>query len=112
MSDDHSSFARGYGFSCIKTIDGGIGLQRPDQLPTVSGWQRVRGVLDHIQTVLPGNFDDRVHVTGQAREMHRQDRFGSWGDGAFDLLRGEIECLGIYINEDRMGSEMADDTRR
>src|SRR3546814_8464364 len=50
---------------------------RPDAAPLVARAMRLRAILDHLDTARGGEVHDRVHVTGPAREVDRDDRLGA-----------------------------------
>ena len=67
----------------------------------VKGADRVRGVLDDHQAVLPRRRAQRVEVRRLSGVVDRHDRARSRSDPAGGVLRIEAERLGVHVGEDR-----------
>ena len=66
----------------------------------VGGSMGLAGILDHSQIVSAGYGEDRVHLAGQAVEMHGQERHGTGRDGRLDLDGIDVEGHGVDIDKD------------
>ena len=85
--------------------------QRPEctaLLAAILRPERLSRVLDHVQTVPAGDPVDGVHVRTLAEQVNRHDRSRARRDFRFDLLRINVECVGVDVGEDRRGPEPAD----
>src|SRR5712692_4652316 len=72
------------------------------QEPTlVTRHDSLRGVLDHNETVPPGDSHDGVHLAADTGVVHSHDRLGPARDGFLDLCLIDIERIWSYIDENR-----------
>ena len=65
-------------------------------------------VLDDFEIMLVGNRLDGRHIRRLAEQVYRDDRLGLCGHGRLDLVRVDIEGLGIDIDEHRRGADVED----
>ena len=54
--------------------------------------------------MLLGDRHNPVHVRGNPQDMDRHNRSGSLGNSLFDLVRVDLEGLGIRVSKDRQGT--------
>src|SRR5215469_6587423 len=60
----------------------------------------------------PRDKEDRPHVTWQTGKMNCDDCLSSRSDRCFNACRIDIEAVLLYIDEYRMGAQVADHLRR
>src|SRR3546814_19951622 len=90
----HAAFAAGSHDLVLAEGPGADMADRPDAAPLVARAMRLRAILDHLDTARGGEVHDRVHVTGPAREVDRDDRLGAWrNDRRTEERRLGKECV-------------------
>ncbi len=108
VGDDGSGFAIGPEiFTRIKAETAG-GADRSGFASLVKGAVGLTGVFDYRQTMFFGDFDNGVEIGRLAVEVNGDNRFGSGGDGRFELFRIHVECGFLYIHKDRSGATERD----
>src|SRR5579872_57168 len=84
----------------------------PDFTIVADASQRLSGILNHRDTVVVGQLHDRLHRGGQAVEVYGQNRLRGWANGLGDLVRIDVECTRIDVDEDRFCPETCNRTGR
>ena len=84
----------------------------PARRPLYAAPNRLSRILDHQQTVLPGRFENRVHVGSLAIEMDRDDHAGPRRDRFLDLARINVVSVTLDIDEDGLGAPCPRSSRR
>jgi hypothetical protein len=74
----------------------------PDALSTPRRAHALGGVLDHAQSVMPGDRVEPVAVHRQSGQIHGEESTGLSGDRGFDAL--EIDVAGCRIDVDEHGA--------
>ncbi|MDZ7703679.1 MAG: hypothetical protein U5L04_04235 [Trueperaceae bacterium] len=69
--------------------------------------ERLSAVFEDDETVPLGHVHHRAHRRWQSEKMDRQDRFGAFGYGVFELVRVEVKGRFVYIDEDRRRADAA-----
>src|SRR5665647_28749 len=86
--------------------------ERPD-LPVVDrAAERLTGVLDDPQVVLPCELHQRFHVDRVTQEVDRHDRAGSGGQGLVQTLRLKVQGVGVDVNKNRHAAVLQDRSQR
>ena len=88
--------------------EAGERTEAADPASLVLGAVRLRGVLDHHQTVALGDLEDRVHLRRLAVEVHRHDGSGALGDRRLDGLRVHVVGGRVDVDEDGASAAVVD----
>ena len=59
------------------------------------------GILNHPQPATFGNFENRIHLRGNAEGMRHHQGARPWGNGVFDPARIDVQRFRIDIHKDR-----------
>ncbi len=80
-----------------------------DTFAIPAGTQGLGGVFDDTQVVLVGQCIQHRHIQGQAGQVDRDDRLGTWGDRCFYL--GQVDVAGdrVDIGKYRRGAHFQND---
>jgi hypothetical protein len=80
------------------------------ELAVDGGADGLAGVLDHRQLPAPRDLEDRAHLGGLSRVVHRQQRPGARGDGGLDLPGVDVEVV-QHVDEHRARARLHDGPR-
>src|SRR5688572_20329085 len=69
------------------------------------------GVFNDTNTPWLGDSVDRGHIGALSEQMHRNHRFGTWGDCAFDLMGIDIKRIRVNVDEHWLGAESRNGSR-
>ena len=85
--------------------------ERADAATPALGSVRLRGVLEHGETVPVRDRHDRIHVARMAVQVDRDDGARPGGDPRFEACRIELPGLGIRVREHGRGRAIVNDVR-
>lgn len=60
------------------------------------------GIVEHLQSVAPGNLRYALHLAGVAIHMHGQDSGGAGGDGRFNFIGVQGKGVGLNVYKHRL----------
>jgi len=112
---DHATFRAGDVFGRVEAeaaqISDGADLDHAAAFHQARRADGVRCVFDDLQIVTASDRTDSIHVAGLTGEMHRHQRTDvgmlAAGQRRFDFGRVDVEGVGVDIDEDRPGAEVA-----
>ena len=81
-----------------------IGPNVPSDLAAIFAEEPVGVVLDDGDPCRPGDLEDRIHLAGHPRVVHRDDRTRPAGDQAFEPALVEVQGVATDVDEDRGGA--------
>ncbi len=99
VGDEQPPFAAAEVLQVVQA-EGAGDSQRSAHPPLVHRPVRLAGVFDHMQAVLLGDGENRVHVSRAAVNVDGNDRPGPLGDCRFDLGRVERVVPRLDVDED------------
>ena len=111
IGDDHAGLAVGAEVLARVETEAGHVAHTADAPALVLCSVGLATVLDHHQTVLLGDLENRVHVGRLAIQVYWDDRLRLVGDRRLQCRHVQRERLRIDVDEDRRGAGVVDGRR-
>ena len=108
----HPALAGGDGLGGVEAEDGGVRGAVADHPAAKGRGQGMGCVLDHLQPMVAGQRSDRLHVAGEARDMHRHDGAGARRDRGRHPCRVDGHGRGVDIDQHGRRAHLDDGERR
>ena len=103
LDQQRAAFAHAVVLGLVEGI-AAVVADRAERLSLVLAHHALRSVLNDLEVMALGDFEDSVHLAANAGIVNRNDRLGLVGDRVLDELFVDVHGVGTDVDKDDLGA--------